>query len=425
MASWLRPTDYSGSLGVVPVSNGGGYNGNRPIYDAAQFYATLTNTSPQTLVLTGGGSFITTLPTAATFIQGQSFLFGNIQTGTTLTINTKTGGNTFIVLAAGLTATFICTNPAGSDSSLNGTWTYTIAPGVQNSTAGVLPVAYGGTGANASTGTGAIVLNASPSLTTPALGTPSSATLTNATGLPIVAGTTGTLSIARGGTGYTSLPVPVINRYSVGSYSYVTPTGALYLIAELQGAGGGGGSSTNGSGGAGTNGGDTSMATVIVGCGGVAGPGGGQYTQTVGNTNTNTAGASALTITDTPGSPSTGVPSFTSGVGGVGYVGGGNSGKDTLFGWGGFAVSGAAGNDAGNGSITAGYGAGGGPGYGSFGFTLPAQGGGCGGYLRVMLPNPSGTYALVVGNGGLGGTGGSNAGGQGGSGYIQIVAYFL
>ena len=38
-----------------------------------------------------------------------------------------------------------------------------------------------------------------------ALGTPSSGTLTNATGLPIVAGTTGTLSVARGGTGATSL----------------------------------------------------------------------------------------------------------------------------------------------------------------------------------------------------------------------------
>lgn len=53
------------------------------------------------------------------------------------------------------------------------------------------------------TGTGNNVLATSPALTTPNLGTPSAATLTNATGLPIVGGTTGTLSIARGGTGAT------------------------------------------------------------------------------------------------------------------------------------------------------------------------------------------------------------------------------
>lgn len=38
----------------------------------------------------------------------------------------------------------------------------------------------------------------------PAIGTPSTGTLTNCTGLPIVAGTTGTLSVARGGTGVTT-----------------------------------------------------------------------------------------------------------------------------------------------------------------------------------------------------------------------------
>jgi hypothetical protein len=44
----------------------------------------------------------------------------------------------------------------------------------------------------------------SPTLTSPVLGTPTSGTLTNCTGLPIVAGTTGTLSVARGGTGVTT-----------------------------------------------------------------------------------------------------------------------------------------------------------------------------------------------------------------------------
>jgi hypothetical protein len=53
------------------------------------------------------------------------------------------------------------------------------------------------------TGTGNVVRATSPALTTPDLGTPSAVTLTNATGLPIIAGTTGTLTVARGGTGAT------------------------------------------------------------------------------------------------------------------------------------------------------------------------------------------------------------------------------
>lgn len=70
---------------------------------------------------------------------------------------------------------------------------------------GTLAVANGGTGVTSSTGSGSVVLSTSPTLTTPNLGTPSAATLTNATGLPIVNGTTGTLSVARGGSGATSL----------------------------------------------------------------------------------------------------------------------------------------------------------------------------------------------------------------------------
>ena len=54
------------------------------------------------------------------------------------------------------------------------------------------------------TGSGALVFGTSPTLVTPALGTPASGVATNITGLPIVAGTTGTLSVARGGTGVTT-----------------------------------------------------------------------------------------------------------------------------------------------------------------------------------------------------------------------------
>jgi hypothetical protein len=88
------------------------------------------------------------------------------------------------------------------------------------------------------TGSGALVFATSPTLVSPALGTPSSGTLTNATGLPIVAGTTGTLSVARGGTGDTT--------YTNGQLLIGNTTGNTLAKATL--TAGSGVSITNGAG---------------------------------------------------------------------------------------------------------------------------------------------------------------------------------
>lgn len=54
-----------------------------------------------------------------------------------------------------------------------------------------LPVTSGGTGVTTSTGSGNVVLSTSPTLVTPILGTPTSGTLTNCTGLPVATGISG------------------------------------------------------------------------------------------------------------------------------------------------------------------------------------------------------------------------------------------
>jgi hypothetical protein len=91
---------------------------------------------------------------------------------------------------------------------------------------GTLGVANGGTGVTTSTGTTNVVLSNSPTLVTPALGTPSAAVLTNATGLPISTGVSGL------GTGIATLLATPSSANLASAITDETGSGALVFATS-------------------------------------------------------------------------------------------------------------------------------------------------------------------------------------------------
>ena len=113
--------------------------------------------------------------------------------------------------------------------------------GLTTHVSGTLPVLNGGTGVTTSTGSGNVVLSDSPTLVTPALGTPASGNLANCTFPTLNQNTTGTASnvtgvvaVANGGTGNTTAQA-AINTLAGATTSgqYLRGNGTNVVMAAI------------------------------------------------------------------------------------------------------------------------------------------------------------------------------------------------
>jgi hypothetical protein len=144
-----------------------------------------------------GASTLTGAVTATAGVTGPITSSSATITGGTITGITDLAvadGGTGASTAAGALNNLLPAQASAANKYLQSDGTNASWDAVSLSTAditGTLAVANGGTGVTSSTGSGNVVLSTSPTLVTPILGTPTSGTLTNATGLPISTGVSG------------------------------------------------------------------------------------------------------------------------------------------------------------------------------------------------------------------------------------------
>lgn len=218
-------TDYQSPITLTTTGSSGAATFNGTTLNIPQYVATGDVVGPASATDNAIARFDTT---TGKLIQNSTVTIADttgVIAGTQgVTISGATSG-TLLIKSAAVSGTNTITFPAGTtDFSATGGTSRVL---MQTSAGAAITVAQLAASdlSNGTTGSGAVVLVTSPTLVTPILGTPSSGTLTSCTGLPIVGGTTGTLSLARGGTGLTSiaaLSIWVAN--SANTLVAVTPT---------------------------------------------------------------------------------------------------------------------------------------------------------------------------------------------------------
>lgn len=206
------PTLVTPVLGVATATSV-----NKVAFTAPATSATLT--IPDGITMTGpaASGTVATLGNAETITGAKTFgAAGNVGK---LIVAGTTSGSTILNATAAASGTL--TLPAATDT-LVGKATTDILTNKTYDTAGTgNSFSINGVAATANTGTGAVVRATSPTLVTPALGTPSSGTLTNATGLPIATGVSGL------GTGVATFLATPSSANLATAVSDETGTGAL------------------------------------------------------------------------------------------------------------------------------------------------------------------------------------------------------
>lgn len=175
-------------------------------------------------IVTDGTGFLIPSVTTLTEISYVNGVTSSIQTQ----LNGKQASGSY------LTAVTVASANGFAGSSSGG---LTPALTLSTSVTGILQGDGTAISAASTTGSGNVVLATSPTLVTPALGTPSSGVATNLTGLPLTTGVTGLLSLANGGTNANLTAANGAVPYSTGSALALLAPGTSGQVLTSGGAG--------------------------------------------------------------------------------------------------------------------------------------------------------------------------------------------